>query len=46
MLFFTATSLIYSTLTADFNKAATENIAKVIHASLGECERRHTVVEA
>jgi pseudomonalisin len=38
MLFYTATALTDAALTATFNKAVTDNIAKVINISLGECE--------
>jgi pseudomonalisin len=38
MLFYTATSLTDSALAATYNKAVTDNIAKIINVSLGECE--------
>ena len=38
MLLYTATSLSDADLTADYNKAVSDNKAKVINVSLGECE--------
>lgn len=38
LIFYTANSLSNSSLTAAFNKAVSDNQAKVINVSLGECE--------
>lgn len=38
LIFYTANSLSNSALTGDFNQAVTDNVAKVINVSLGECE--------
>ena len=38
MIFYVATSLADAPLTAAYNKAVTDNVAKAINVSLGECE--------
>ena len=38
LIFYTATSLANADLTAAYNKAVTDNVARVINVSLGECE--------
>ena len=38
LIFYTATSLANADLTAAYNKAVTDNLARVINVSLGECE--------
>lgn len=38
LIFYTATSLSNSDLTAAYNKAVSDNLARVINVSLGECE--------
>jgi subtilase family serine protease len=38
MLLYTATDLSDAALTNDYNKAVTDNVAKAINVSLGECE--------
>jgi pseudomonalisin/xanthomonalisin len=38
LVFYTATSLANDALTAAYNKAVTDNVARVINVSLGECE--------
>jgi len=38
LIFYTATTLGNSALTAAYNQAVTDNVAKVINVSLGECE--------
>jgi pseudomonalisin/xanthomonalisin len=38
LIFYAANSLTNSALTGDFNQAVSDNVAKVINVSLGECE--------